>query len=229
MSGGEIIYDSAMDQKAIMQIKAIGWDVDGTLFPLDAIPQEMMLNMMIAKVAEVNDWSLSRAEEEFSIAYEETGSRTKALNKMGVDGVGYFVEMWERVKLKKYLKEDTKLIELFDRLDRFRNFIISNSNTTDKIEEKINLVGLSCEIFEFSVPTVKLGAVKPDPKPFLVALERLKLKPEQVLYVGDRVKTDIEGAKAVGMKTCLVWSSSCQGVADFCCSEVYGVADIFDE
>jgi len=42
---------------------------------------------------------------------------------------------------------------------------------------------------------------KPDPEPFLLALKKLNLKPEEVIMVGDWRERDIVGAKLVGMKT----------------------------
>ncbi len=42
---------------------------------------------------------------------------------------------------------------------------------------------------------------KPSPKPFLLALQRLKLDAKEVLYVGDWPERDIVGAKTVGMVT----------------------------
>jgi len=42
---------------------------------------------------------------------------------------------------------------------------------------------------------------KPSPKPFLVALDRLRLQPKEVLYVGDWPERDIVGAKKVELWT----------------------------
>ncbi len=42
---------------------------------------------------------------------------------------------------------------------------------------------------------------KPSPVPFNLALEKLKLKPEECLMIGDWAERDMVGAKAVGMKT----------------------------
>lgn len=42
---------------------------------------------------------------------------------------------------------------------------------------------------------------KPSPVPFQMALEKLKLKPEDCLMIGDWAERDIIGAKLVGMKT----------------------------
>lgn len=43
---------------------------------------------------------------------------------------------------------------------------------------------------------------KPSKMPFRAALRQLKLKPEECLMVGDWPERDINGAKAIGMKTC---------------------------
>lgn len=53
--------------------------------------------------------------------------------------------------------------------------------------------------------TVHLGMYqnpKPHPEPLLLACKRLKVKPEHAVYVGD-AHTDIEAAKAAGMKAIL--------------------------
>jgi len=42
---------------------------------------------------------------------------------------------------------------------------------------------------------------KPDKEPFLLALKKLNLKPEECLMVGDNPKRDLMGAKVVGIKT----------------------------
>jgi len=46
-----------------------------------------------------------------------------------------------------------------------------------------------------------LGKKRPLPKPFGKALDILKLKPQEVLMVGDWVERDIEGAKSYGIMT----------------------------
>jgi len=46
--------------------------------------------------------------------------------------------------------------------------------------------------------------LKPDPKAFLVVLNKLKVKPEEVLMVGDEVERDLIPAQKLGMKTVLV-------------------------
>jgi 4-nitrophenyl phosphatase len=47
---------------------------------------------------------------------------------------------------------------------------------------------------------------KPAPEMYRMALQRLEIKPEQALVVGDRLSTDIAGAQNLGCRTALVLS-----------------------
>jgi putative hydrolase of the HAD superfamily len=60
------------------------------------------------------------------------------------------------------------------------------------------------EPFEAIVTAAAVGAAKPDPKPFHVALERLGVDASQCVHVGDDPVTDIAGARAAGLAAVLV-------------------------
>lgn len=64
------------------------------------------------------------------------------------------------------------------------------------------LVSLGLDaFFEAVVSTDDTGKKKPDPAPFLRVLEKLNVKPEEAVMVGDWAERDMVGAKAIGMKT----------------------------
>ncbi len=44
---------------------------------------------------------------------------------------------------------------------------------------------------------------KPSKEPFILALRKMKIRPENVLYIGDNPARDIKGAKQLGMRTAL--------------------------
>jgi putative hydrolase of the HAD superfamily len=54
---------------------------------------------------------------------------------------------------------------------------------------------------EFLAFSNEVGVPKPHPQMFRVALEALGTPPEAAIHVGDLLRTDIFGARAVGMKT----------------------------
>ncbi len=64
---------------------------------------------------------------------------------------------------------------------------------------EINLTGF----FDVVVTLGDSKRPKPHPTAFKKALRELKVKPEEVLFVGDNPDKDILGAKKVGMRTCL--------------------------
>jgi len=67
---------------------------------------------------------------------------------------------------------------------------------------KLELTGLD-KYFDIIVTREDVKAIKPEPKIFLHALERLGVEPGEALYVGDSLSQDVYGAKHVGMTA--VW------------------------
>jgi HAD superfamily hydrolase (TIGR01549 family) len=190
----------------IRNIKAIGFDLDGTLYPADAIPKSLIRTKQIETIAQVNGWSDLRAEQELMALLVELGSNTKAMTALGVNGTSFFTDIWDNLPLEQYIIRDDLVVQMFIQLkNKYRLFIISNSNRRDQIEKKLELIGLQPAWFEPIVSTVEVGKVKPEPEPFLTALSKMPdLTVGEVLYVGDRVETDVVGAKRVGMRACLV-------------------------
>jgi len=58
------------------------------------------------------------------------------------------------------------------------------------------------DCFDVVVCLEDTGKTKPSPEPFKKACRLLKLKPAEVMHVGDWPERDVKGAKKVGMKTC---------------------------
>ncbi|WP_297066632.1 HAD family hydrolase [Thermococcus sp.] len=67
---------------------------------------------------------------------------------------------------------------------------------------KLQLTGLE-KYFDAIVTREDVKAIKPEPRIFLHALEKLGVGPEEALYVGDSLSQDVYGAKHVGMTA--VW------------------------
>jgi putative hydrolase of the HAD superfamily len=65
---------------------------------------------------------------------------------------------------------------------------------------RISALGLQ-HYFEHILTYEDTGAKKPSPKPFQMALDILKVKPDEALMVGDWAERDVVGAKQMGMKT----------------------------
>ena len=79
--------------------------------------------------------------------------------------------------------------------------IISNTTNPQFIkEEELCRTGLST-YFEFAIFSSSTPYRKPHPSIFNAAISRLNLEAENILFVGDDLKTDVMGAQSVGMQT----------------------------
>ena len=71
---------------------------------------------------------------------------------------------------------------------------ISNGNAD------VRRLGLE-KYFSIIIAADEIGRSKPDPAPFLAALERAAAEPHETLHVGDHPVDDVQGAQAVGLHT----------------------------
>lgn len=98
---------------------------------------------------------------------------------------------------------------VLDRLRRrHRLAVVSNSNGT--VREKLRRVGL-WPYFETVVDSHEVGVEKPDPRIFRIAMERVRARPHESVYVGDLYHVDVAGARAAGMRALLVDPADASG------------------
>ncbi len=73
------------------------------------------------------------------------------------------------------------------------------------VKEKLQALGLSNYVQLFLCATDRdINAFKPHPRGFLKACEHWGLRPDEVLYVGDRPEVDAKGAAAAGLSCVIV-------------------------
>ncbi|MCD6477522.1 MAG: HAD-IA family hydrolase [Candidatus Aenigmarchaeota archaeon] len=87
---------------------------------------------------------------------------------------------------------------------RENDFKLGIVSDAPRLQAWLRLVELKIvDFFQVVVALKEEGEEKPSKVPFLNASKELKLRPYEILFVGENPKKDIEGAKAVGMKTAL--------------------------
>lgn len=213
-----------MGAKPLGNIKAIGFDVDGTLYQSPPTMSAEVGRILIAKAAEALARDPDELAEEYLTKRDEFRSNTKTLNSFGLDGEKIFQEVWDAIEVEKYVKKDRRLAKMIKELkQKYPLFIITNG-TGKQVERKLTYLGLNYRDFNPRIYCYDQGWIKPEPAPFLAAIEALKLKPEEIVYVGDREDVDIEGAKAVAMKTVLVGHES--AIADAIIETVYDLGGV---
>lgn len=77
------------------------------------------------------------------------------------------------------------------------------TNLRRNLDELCERVGLS-PYLDFTVGSEEAGMEKPHPRIFMAALKRVGAAPEEVVHVGDQIRSDVMGAQGVGMRAVLI-------------------------
>lgn len=201
-------------------IKAVGFDLDGTLYPgklmylfsadlalrhpallsaygkaRRALHAEARLDMAAAAAAAPDPSRPFRARQAALIAASLGIGEAEAAR--AVDQVIY-AAMAERFRFIKPFSGVLPCIEAL-RKSGLRLGLLSDLPPPRKTE----LLGLEGR-FDTLLCSEDSGALKPSRKPFLALAEALGVEPRSILYVGNKREFDIEGARAAGMMSALM-------------------------
>jgi len=92
---------------------------------------------------------------------------------------------------------DRQLLDYIQHLrSRYRTGLLSNafSDLRDWLSAQVDID----DLFDETVISAEVGMVKPDPRIYHLALDQLKVAPEEAVFIDDFAH-NIEGAQAVGM------------------------------
>jgi HAD superfamily hydrolase (TIGR01549 family) len=208
-------------------VKVILWDVDGTLYAPSADVSHAVVESAYQTIANHTGWPRHKVIEEFAKVHEKiTLSQTEAVaiickipvSEAARETDGHF-------QRTKFIKRDEQLIALFESLKGFQHYILGNG-AKKTILEGLDALGLDKDIFKEIVTSEIVGANKPSDKGFLYIMDKTGLPASAHLMVGDREKVDLVPAKALGMKTCLVWTPKPSMIADVTIPTVYDLASL---
>jgi len=196
-------------------IRTITFDADDTLFVLGAAMRhglEEVLRLLSATLGSradgVTSAEMIRVREVVGRVWGPSGMSLAELRLQSfrslLEGLGVIDEALVQKLTKTYLRvrfaSTTTFPDVLPTLDalggRYRLGVITNGNSDP---EKCGLPGR----FGFSVFAHDCGTMKPDPAIFLVAIERSGCAPAEIVHVGDSLRDDVAGAKAVGITS--VW------------------------
>ena len=199
-----------------MQITAISFDVDQTLIDTDrvimrsmesvrdelikCVPGERTRSLTVEQM-----WSIRDREEKDYVGnvrdFDEIRRRSflRMLNHVGYTGPDLSTRLNEVYLKHRYndIRPYEDVMPMLDALGtRFKLGLLSNGNN---YPEYFGLEGR----FDFAVYAQDIGIEKPDLRTFQIAARRAGCSLDQLLHVGDSLESDVEGAKAVGVRT--VW------------------------
>ena len=206
-------------------IKAIAFDIDGTLYP----KWQMDIRLAAASVLHLPfamryNAMRRRIRREDGLAEMPAGSleelqRRECLMLYGSeDSLHAFIDKEQRVFRKPWEKLFSS-IKPFPGMHEFMEEASSGYElavlSDFPIGVKLKALGVE-EYFSYIASAEDSGHLKPSPVPFRVMLDALGLEPHQVLYVGDSESKDIAGARNAGLRSALISTSR---------RKVYSIAD----
>ncbi len=152
--------------------------------------------------------SAAEAERKMQEVKEKTLSLTSAMRYIGMDSDEFYDEVASRMDIRSLLTEDTRLKEvvLAIRGMSLKVAMLTNSGRS-LLKRALDALGCPFEHFDFVVTSSEVEP-KPSLEPFRHTAELLRCNPEEVLYIGDRISSELKPAKQVGMKTVLIGRDS---------------------
>ena len=192
-------------------LRAIFFDIDDTLYDSTTLARMARLNSIRAMI----DAGLEERDEERLYSLLQ-----KIISRFGSNYPRHYDELLKELGMKwnpkivaagvvayehtkfGYLKPFPGVVPMLIALKRhYRLGVISNGLAVKQWEKLINL-GIH-HFFDVVVTSEEVGCEKPEARIFNLAMQRLGVSAEECIMVGDRIATDILGAKAAGMRT--VW------------------------
>lgn len=193
----------------LSKIKVIGFDMDQTLYPKSPEIDDAIQGYLYKKISELKKVSREKAKKMFDNLYQagQGFSGSKSLEKIGfpVNQAKELVqEALENADIAKFLQPNTETkILLHNIKNKYKNVDLITGSNEKNTAKKIKQMGIELE--NFSHILTKDQGSKSDLSAFYLWLELYPdYKPENFLYIGDRVSSDYEKPHELGIKSILV-------------------------
>lgn len=188
-------------------IKVISFDLDGTLLDKERFDDVFWFEEVPRLYARKNRISLKKAKK---FIYEE-------YNKVGDKCIDwYFPSYWFRhFKLKEdhkaVMRDMKRRINLFPevknvlkKLSKKYRLIVITTSTHEMNEIKLETEGLKSYFSKIFSVTSDFKMTKKNPDVFLKIIKKLKIKKNEIVYVGDNYEDDCIVPRKAGIKSILI-------------------------
>ncbi len=190
-------------------IKAVVFDLDNTLVDFMAMKRQSIDAAITAMIDAGLNMGVEDVKQHIDTIYNEQGIEyqkvfdellTTVLGKIDYKVLSAGIVAYRRAReaaLRPYPHVSATLMELVKHGVKLA--VVSDAPTR---EAWLRLCSINFHhIFDFVVTFDDTGRRKPDPAPFRLALEMLKVEPQETIMVGDWADRDMVGAAAIGMRT----------------------------
>jgi putative hydrolase of the HAD superfamily len=202
-------------------VKAVLFDLGDTLIESSRSAYEAFSRIIACEGIDV---SLEEVKKAFILAREELGDELnkvrgkipssevhnvlnlQVLTILGIQDGGTLVDIldqqWPRTGGTQVYPDVHPALAMLKR-NGIKTGIVSNVYEA-QIHKKCHLAGLDQQGFDIYVGADTVQKAKPDPAIFVYALEQLRIRAEEAVYVGDDLEHDYRAAERVGMHPLLL-------------------------
>lgn len=209
----------------MVKVRLIIFDIDGTLYRCDEYERLLHLKI-IDLLADMLNCDRAEALSRLRSIRTEVKSISWCVIKLGLDLKEFYDRLAELIDPSNYLKDASDVRGMLLRLKSMGMRIAAHTNAGRSLASKVlSSLKIDPSIFDIII-TSDDALPKPSPDGYIKILESFSIKPEEVVYVGDRYDIDLETAHMLGMKTILVGKREALKDVDFFIDNVLEVEDI---
>ncbi|MEW6569840.1 MAG: HAD family hydrolase [Nitrospirota bacterium] len=207
--------------------KAVLFDLYGTLIDIKTDEYDIFVYEMLSRFLSYHSVNITAGElrQAYFARIEEQMKQSKEVYPE-VDVYRIFYEIlseYGRTKFSKRFVVDFAILfrsltmrhfgifeGLYEALglltEKYKTSIISDAQWVFA-EPEMTVLGID-QFFDLKILSSRLGFKKPDVRLFDLAAEKLAIKPEEAIYIGDDPARDLVGSKKAGM-SCILFRSEC--------------------
>ncbi len=191
----------------LKDIKVVAFDIDGTLYPnmrlypliIPYVIRHIRFYIRFSRVRKILHRTAPLPDfyaYQGKLLSEQLGCTEKEAREQ-IDKIVYR-------GLSPYLEKTRPFSHVHDAFQTVREAGLRIALLSDfPPSQKGNVWGL-LPFCELSLGTEEIGALKPSKYPFGILAMKLGVKASEILYVGNSIKYDVNGARNAGMKTALI-------------------------
>lgn len=183
-----------------MDFSTIIFDLDDTLYPPSSGIWDLISNKIHQYMIERLDIDPAVVSEVRTSYYTRYGTTMRGLiTHYQIDPQDY-LDFVHQIPIQERIKPNTELKKMLQSLPQ-RKIVFTNSdyNHADRV---LKLLGIR-ELFELVVDVIDVSPYcKPMPEAFTIALNQMRVSPQQCIFVDDSIK-NLNAAKNLGLFTVL--------------------------